>query len=98
MAEGIPASLVDPVAAGLLSVFGIRLGKYVDLIMAADVVGIQALRQIKAAGIRRDQPGLVLKGAKLAHWVTGGKRIGRMTKCVWSPRMQANIGCALIAA
>ncbi len=91
------ASFVDPVAAGLLSVFGRRLGKYVNLNVAADVVDIQALRQIKAAGIRRDQPGLVLKGATLAHLVTGGKRIGRMTNCVWPPRMQANIGCALIA-
>ena len=27
-----------------------------------------------------------------------GKRIGMMTNCVWSPRMAANIGYALIDA
>lgn len=85
--------------------FEVRLGKYVDLDVADDVVGITALRRIKAEGVKRHQLGLVLEGEtpdplgfRREDITKDGKRIGMMTNCVWSPRMKANIGYALIEA
>jgi aminomethyltransferase len=85
--------------------FEVRLGKYVDLDVPDDTIGIQALRRIAADGPRRHQLGLVLEGnqpdpLKFA-WediCVGGQKVGDMTNCVWSPRMQANIGYALISS
>jgi aminomethyltransferase len=111
---GAPAT-AERTESGLVSVggdtdeatnpFEVRLGKYVDLDVADDVVGIQALRRIKAEGVKRHQLGLVLEGETPAPLgfrrediLRDGKRIGMMTNCVWSPRMKANIGYALIDA
>lgn len=110
---GAPAT-PERVESGLVSVggdtddttnpFEVRLGKYVDLHVADDVVGIEALRQIKADGIKRHQLGLILPGDKpaplgfrLEDISFQGKIIGKMTNCVWSPRMKSNIGFALIS-
>ena len=110
---GAPAT-PERVESGLVSVggdtddttnpFEVRLGKYVDLNVADDVVGIQALRQIKAEGIKRHQLGVILEGDKpaplgfrLEDISFNGKIIGKMTNCVWSPRMKSNIGFALIS-
>ena len=83
--------------------FEIRLGNYVDLDVDDDVIGIQALRQISQEGPKRHQLGVVLEGEKhepfLFDWepiTHQGDSIGHMTNCVWSPRMKATIGYALI--
>lgn len=84
--------------------FEVRLGKFIDLDVADDVVGIKALRLIKAEGPKRHQLGLALEG-NIAdplsfHWediLVDGKKVGDMTQCVWSPRLQRNIGYALIS-
>ena len=84
--------------------FEVRLGKYIDLDVADDVVGIKALRLIKAQGPKRHQLGLALEG-NIAdplsfHWediLVDGKKVGDMTQCVWSPRLKKNIGYALIS-
>jgi glycine cleavage system aminomethyltransferase T len=109
---GAPAT-AERTESGLVSVggdtddhtnpFEIRLGKYVNLDVPDDVIGIQALRKIKAEGIKRHQLGLMLDGDKphplgfkredIQH---NGKRVGMMTNCVWSPRMTCNIGYALV--
>jgi glycine cleavage system aminomethyltransferase T len=100
--------------SGLLSVggdtdeatnpFEVRLGKYVDLDVPDEVVGIHALRRIHAEGPKRHQLGVILAGDAPAplgfRWEgihAGGAKIGDMTNCVWSPRMQANIGYALVS-
>jgi glycine cleavage system aminomethyltransferase T len=110
---GAPAT-AERTESGLVSVggdtddmtnpFEVRLGKYVDLDVADDVVGIQALRRIKAEGVKR-QLGLVLEGEtprplgfRREDILRNGQRIGMMTNCVWSPRMKSNIGYALIDA
>jgi glycine cleavage system aminomethyltransferase T len=110
---GAPAT-AERTESGLVSVggdtdedtnpFEVRLEKYVDLNVADDVVGIQALRKIKQEGVKRYQLGLVLEGAKPAPLgfkrediLQNGQRVGMMTNCVWSPRMNANIGYALIS-
>jgi len=111
---GAPAT-AERTESGLVSVggdtddmtnpFEVRLGKYVDLDVADDVVGIAALRRINAEGVKRHQLGLVLDGTAPAPLgfrrediTRYGQRIGMMTNCVWSPRMKANIGYALIDA
>ena len=109
---GAPAT-AERTESGLVSVggdtddatnpFEVRLGKYVDLDVGDDVVGIQALRRIKAEGVRRHQLGLILDGGTPAPLgfrrediLQNRQRIGIMTICVWSPRLKANIGYALI--
>ncbi len=111
---GAPAT-AERTESGLVSVggdtdehtnpFEVRLGKYVDLDVPDDVVGIKALRRIKSEGIKRQQLGLVLEGSVPAPLGFSredirlkGVSIGKMTNCVWSPRMKANIGYALIDA
>lgn len=109
---GAPAT-AERVESGLVSVggdtddatnpFEVRLGQYVDLDVPDDVIGIQALRKIKAGGIKRHQLGLILDGDtpapmgfQLEDIFYGGVCVGKMTNCMWSPRMKANIGYALI--
>ncbi len=111
---GAPAS-AERFESGLVSVggdtdadtnpFEVRLGQYVDLDVPDDVVGIQALRRIKAEGIKRHQLGVILEGGspaplgvRLEDIVHRGSMIGKMTSCIWSPRMKANIGYALISS
>ena len=84
--------------------FEVRLGKYIDLDVADDVVGIKALRHINAEGPKRHQLGLVLEGDVADplsfHWeniLFNGAKVGDMTQCVWSPRLKKNIGYALIS-
>ena len=110
---GAPTS-AERTESGLVSVggdtddttnpFEVRLGKYVDLDVPDDTVGIQALRQIAKDGPKRHQLGLVLdQGVPEAlgfAWESvhfDGEKIGDMTNCVWSPRMMRNIGYGLVS-
>ena len=81
------------------------MGKYVDLHVADDVIGIQALRRIHQRGVQRQQLGVVLDGTEPAtlgfHWhgiYQGERRVGDLTNCVWSYRLHRNIGFGLVAA
>lgn len=110
---GAPAT-AERTESGLVSVggdtddqtnpFEVRLEKYVDLGVDDNVVGIKALRKIKADGVKRHQLGLILQGDTPAPLGfrredirRNGASVGMMTNCVWSPRMRANIGYALIS-
>jgi aminomethyltransferase len=110
---GAPAT-AERTESGLVSVggdtddetnpFEVRLGKYVDLDVPDDVVGIGALRKIEAEGPKRHQLGLIFGasmpvafGAKREDITFEGAKAGVMTHCTWSPRMKANIGYALIS-
>jgi aminomethyltransferase len=84
--------------------FEVRLGKYIDLEVPDEVIGIAALRRIHAQGPRRHQLGLVLEGAEPTalgfHWhaiLRDGRKVGDLTNCVWSRRLKKNIGFALIS-
>ncbi len=83
--------------------FEVRLGRFVDLDIPDDIIGIRALRRIAAEGPKRHQLGLRLEGREPAplgfKWediVKGGRKVGDMTNCVWSYRLEQNIGYALI--
>ena len=84
--------------------YEVRLGPFVDLDVPDDVVGIEALRAIKAEGPRRHQLGAVLEDdeptALPFRWydiVAGGEKVGDLTNCVWSYRLKRNIGFALVS-
>lgn len=89
---------------GTTNPFEVRLGKYIDLDVADDVIGIQALRRIHAEGPRRHQLGVMLEGTQPTelgfHWnpiFRDGQRVGDLTNCVWSQRLERNIGFGLVS-
>jgi aminomethyltransferase len=107
-------SFVERVESGLLSYGGdtddqtnpyeVRLGKYIDLDVADDVVGVAALRRIHREGPKRHQLGVVLDSEEptafgfLWHGIfQDGRRVGDLTNCAWSYRLKRNIGFALIS-
>jgi len=79
----------------------------VDLDQEADFVGKEALRRIKEAGIRRKLVGVEIGGKKLGSYIDGtmidffpiyakGERIGKVTSACHSPRLEKNIGYAMV--
>jgi aminomethyltransferase len=83
--------------------YEVRLGKYIDLHVPDDVIGIQSLRRIHADGARRHQLGVILDDdvptqlGFLWHEIRkDDHKVGSMTNCVWSWRLKKNIGFALI--
>ncbi|MEP1209271.1 MAG: glycine cleavage T C-terminal barrel domain-containing protein [Rhizobiaceae bacterium] len=106
---------VERIESGLLSYggdtddntnpFEVRLGKYVNLDMCDEVIGIRALRMIKENGVKRHQLGIKLDGQQRrdghAIWYQvqkNGVNVGHMTNGAWSPRAQAMIGFVLVGA
>ena len=83
--------------------FEVRLGQYVDLDLDNSVIGIAALRKIEAEGPKRHQLGIIIdettKGEFKYDWediCVDGRKVGDMTNNLWSRRMKANIGFALV--
>jgi glycine cleavage system aminomethyltransferase T len=110
-------NLCERIESGLLSwggdtddetnPFEVRLGRYVDLQVSDDVIGIAALRRVAAQGARRRQMGVVIEegqGPPLGPsfvWheiLSGDTTLGHMTNGVWSYRLRRNIGFALVAS
>ncbi|MEM7271824.1 MAG: glycine cleavage T C-terminal barrel domain-containing protein [Actinomycetota bacterium] len=84
--------------------FEVRLGRFVDLDVPDDVIGIRSLRQITAAGVERQQLGIVLEGPEeredQSSWLPverNGEPIGHMTHRAWSYRMERMIGYGLVS-
>jgi len=84
--------------------FEVRMGRYVDLGVPDDVVGIQALRRIHEEGPARHQLGIILEGEEPASnsplWrdlLRDGHKVGDMTNGTWSPRLKRSIGFALVS-
>jgi aminomethyltransferase len=85
--------------------FEVRMGQYVDLDVADDVVGIQALRRIAAEGPKRHLLGIQLEEpdpmSAAFYWFNihkDGQQIGHQTNLTWSPRLHKNIGFALVSS
>ena len=83
--------------------FEVRMGRFVDLDLPDDVIGIEALRRIRAAGPRRHQLGIVLEEEQpisaFGRWMPvllDGRPVGYMTNNVWSYRLERNIGFGLV--
>jgi aminomethyltransferase len=108
-------NLSERIESGLLSCggdsddrtnpFEVRLGNYVDLDLPEDsVIGIRALRRIRANGPLRHQLGVLLEGSEPARpdffWhpiMRNDRKVGDLTNCTWSYRLKRNIGFALIS-
>ena len=82
--------------------FEVGLDRLVDLSPEADYIGKAALERIKAEGIDRRIVGLEIEGAPVtANDVAllveaGGAPVGRMTSWIYSPRLERNIGLAML--
>ena len=83
--------------------FVIGMGKFVNLEQSDDFIGKEALTKIKAEGVKRRLVGIEMPGEPVARsnehfWkvLTDGKKIGHVSRCVFSPRLEKNIGWANI--
>ena len=101
MESGVISYRGDPDAQ--TNPFEVRIGKHVDLHVPADTVGIQALRRIAAEGPKRHSLGIILDpgdpvtpGFLWDPIYKGGVKVGDLTNCVFSTRMQKTLGFALI--
>ena len=85
--------------------FELGFDRLVDLEQEADFIGKEALKRIKAAGITRKMVGLILGGDPLSSSnehplevrTSDGETVGRLPTCVYSPRLEQNIGMAIVA-
>jgi glycine cleavage system aminomethyltransferase T len=79
----------------------------VDLEQEADFVGKQALRRIKEQGVARKLIGVEIGGQPLGSYndgsmidvfpvFTNGRQIGKVTSACYSPRLEKNIGYAMV--
>ena len=84
--------------------YEVRMGRFVDLDSPDDTVGIQALRLIKAEGPKRHQLGVrITLDGQLGYYDRkglirrDGETVGHLTATTFSPRLEQNIGLALIS-
>ncbi len=82
--------------------FELGLERLVDLEMEADFIGKAALREIRAAGVKRRFVGLEVDGEPIAAnehpWpvMRGGERAGTLTSLAYSPRLKKTIALAIL--
>jgi aminomethyltransferase len=83
------------------NVYEVGLDRLVDE-AKADYIGRDALRRIKAAGVRRHLVGVEIEGSPIefnaTRWPvrTGGRPLGQVTSALYSPRLRKNIGYAYV--
>ena len=83
--------------------FELGLDRLVNLDSDINFIGKEALKKIKQSGVKRKQIGLELdceplKGPNTTFWsiLKDGKKIGKVTSAVYSPRLKKNIALAMI--
>ncbi len=82
--------------------YEVGLGRLVDLDKSSDFVGKNALKRIKAEGVKRQLVGVEIDGEPIKfnqtkwHIRRGGQKIGRITSAIYSPRLKKNIGYAMV--
>ena len=83
--------------------YELGLDRLVNLETDIDFIGKEALKKIKQNGIKRKQVGLIidcnpLSGPNTTFWPIekNGKKIGKVTSAVYSPRLKKNIALAII--
>ena len=89
---------------GQTNPYEVRMGKYVDLHVPDDTVGIQSLRRIAEEGPKRHSLGIILDAGDPVSpgfsWnpiYKDGVKVGDLTNCIFSIRVQKNLGFALIS-
>jgi glycine cleavage system aminomethyltransferase T len=84
------------------NVYEVGLDWLVDDDKNASYIGRDALRRIKADGVKRLLVGIELEGDRLefnaTRWpvTVHGEPVGRVTSAIWSPRLRKNIGYAMV--
>ena len=83
--------------------FELGLDRLVNLETDINFIGKDALKKIKQDGIKRKQVGLIidcnpLSGPNTTFWPIekNGKKIGKVTSAVYSPRLKKNIALAIV--
>ena len=103
-------SLIRSVEGGLLSYcsditnddnpWTIGMGKFVHFDRAGEFVGEEALRKVAEEGTKRLLVGIEIDGEPIpgndAFWslTRDAEKVGHVTRCVYSPRLEYNIGWA----
>jgi len=83
--------------------YEVGLGKFVDLDQDVDFVGKEALKKIKAEGIKRKLVGLEIHTEPLSQtaefWTVEykAKNVGSVSSAVYSPDLDKNIAYAMVA-
>src|SRR5207253_9374103 len=78
------------------------LGRLVDLDKSSDFIGRAARQRIKDEGPKRKRAGIEISGEpvgfNMTKWLVErrGRPIGRVTSAIFSPRLQKNIGYAMV--
>jgi glycine cleavage system aminomethyltransferase T len=82
--------------------YEIGMGKFVDLDQEVNFIGKDALRRIRSEGIKQKLVGVEWNGQPLPSneesWPVraDGQPAGKLTSCVYSPRLDRNIGYAMV--
>ena len=82
--------------------YELDLDRLVSLDQEADFIGKEALKKIKAEGVKRKLVGVEIDGERLDLNVTrwpvtrDGAQLGNVTSAVYSPRLKENIGYAWV--
>ena len=111
IAPGCP-NLIERIEGGLFSYgnemtrennpLEIGLGKYCKLDGSIDFIGLKSLQKILLNGIKRQIRGVLFKGSRCSTcsipWpiMVGDKKVGDISSAIWSPRLEANVGLAMI--
>ena len=78
------------------------LGKYCKLDGSIDFLGLKSLQKIVSDGIKRQIRGILFEGGRCTTcsipWpiLVGDKKVGDISSAIWSPRLEANVGLAMI--
>jgi glycine cleavage system aminomethyltransferase T len=84
--------------------YTLGLGRLVHLDKKADFLGREALRKIQAVGNHRRLVGIEIEGEPIAgnesSWpvTESGVKLGHVSRCAFSPRLERNIGFANVPA
>ena len=82
--------------------YHVGLGWLVDEDKEADYLGKEALKRVKAEGVKRKLVGVEIGGERIefnpAKWPVGagGATVGYITSAIYSPRLAKNIGFAMV--
>ena len=82
--------------------YEVGLGRLVDLDKKGDFIGKEALSRIKAEGVKRKLVGVEIDGApvefNMTRWAVSrnGTAVGYVTSAIYSPRLEKNIGYAML--
>ena len=84
------------------NVYEVGLERLIDEDKRADYIGREALARIKAEGVKQRLVGIEIEGARIdfnaTRWPVslGGNTVGHVTSAIWSPRLERNIGYAML--